>query len=68
MFDRYPPDHPIWKLASTVVSSLCITFVFTVCAYATANSFDANEIQMLASGGAIVGIGKHLVEKFFWKD
>lgn len=63
---RFPPTHPVWKLLNIVVSSLCITFVFTACAYATANSFDANELQMLGAGGLITSLGKGLIEKV-WK-
>lgn len=58
-----PPNHPLWAIVHTVVQAGAVTFVFGVCAYITANSFDTNELQMLAGGGAIVGIG-NLVSKF----
>ena len=60
-----PPTHPLWPIVHTLVQAFAITFVFGVCAFITANSFDTNEIQMLASGGVLVGAG-NLVAKF-WK-
>jgi len=56
MWNRIPSDHPLWKIIHSVVMAICVTFTFGICAYITANSFDTNEIQMLAGGGSVVAV------------
>jgi L-aminopeptidase/D-esterase-like protein len=56
MWMNVPPEHPVWKILHSIVLAICVTFTFAICAYVTANSFDTNEIQMLAGGGSVVAV------------
>ena len=61
--DRWPADHPIWKIAQTVVTTVCVTAAFAVCLWITATNFDATEITALAGGGGLVAVAS-IVRKF----
>lgn len=52
---RFPPDHPVWKIAHTVVQTVCVTAAFAVCLWVTASNFDQTELKALGGGASVVG-------------
>lgn len=48
------PCHPIWKIAHTVVATVCMIGTVAVLLRVTADSFDATELQALGGSAVLV--------------